>query len=95
MTVVSAENGELAVELAIAIQPDVILMDIQMPRMGGLEATRNIRKIPALKDTPIIALTAFATDEDRAICLDAGCHEFMSKPVSMKTLVSTIQSLLD
>jgi CheY-like chemotaxis protein len=95
MTVVSAVNGELAVELAESIRPDIVLMDIQMPRMDGLEATRKIKKIVGMEHVPVVALTAFATDEDRTACINAGCSEFLSKPVSLKNLIRTIQDLLN
>ena len=75
-----AKNGVEAVEKAKAEAPDLILMDIKMPLMDGLEATRHIKA--ELPDIPIIALTANAFDNDRQQAMDAGCDDFLSKPVS-------------
>lgn len=92
--VLLAENGQEAIELAKKHQPDLILMDVQMPGMDGLEATRQIRAYPALAQTPIIALTALAMVGDRERCLEAGANDYLTKPVKLKQLVLTIQQLL-
>ncbi|NWG32860.1 MAG: PAS domain S-box protein [Chloroflexi bacterium] len=89
-----APNGVEAVAQAAAIQPSLILMDVQMPVMDGLEATRRIRKISSLQHTPIIALTALAMKGDRERCLEAGMSDYISKPVELKTLNQIIQSHL-
>ena len=75
-----AFNGVEAVEKAKTEKPDMVLMDIKMPIMDGLEATRLIRA--EMPDLPIIALTANAFDNDRQQALDAGCNDFISKPVN-------------
>ena len=75
-----ALNGREAVEKVKAERPDMVLMDIQMPIMDGLEATRLIRA--EMADLPIIALTANAFDNDRQQAMDAGCNDFISKPVN-------------
>jgi signal transduction histidine kinase/ActR/RegA family two-component response regulator len=85
-----ARNGEEALERAREERPAVVLMDIQMPGMDGLEATRHFRRDPQLADIPIIALTALAMPGDRERCLEAGANEYVSKPVSLKKLAETI-----
>jgi len=92
--VVHVVNGELALESARDLSPDVILMDIQMPKMDGLEAIRLIRAIPELKVTPIIAFSGFAMQEDSNRCIAAGADYFMSKPYRMKDLVNKIRSVV-
>ena len=81
-----------AVEKAKAEAPDLILMDIKMPLMDGLEATRHIKaEVP---DIPIIALTANAFDNDRQQAMDAGCDDFLSKPVSAAVCLETIEKYI-
>ena len=92
--VVVAHDGLEAMEKAEALQPDIILMDIQMPGMDGLDATRHLRANPRFASTPIIALTALAMPGDRESCLLAGANEYMSKPVSLKMLRQEVASLL-
>lgn len=91
---VYARDGAEAIEVAKAEQPDLILMDIQMPEMDGLEATRRLRAEATLVKTPIIALTALAMPGDREKCLSVGVTEYITKPVSLKKLVETIDHLL-
>ena len=87
-----AKNGQEAVELVEKDNYDIVLMDIKMPIMDGLEATRAIKeKHP---DLPIIALTANAFDSDRQLAVDAGCNEFLSKPVSSDLCLKTIRKFL-
>jgi PAS domain S-box-containing protein len=86
-----AYNGREALEMVKAHQPDLILMDIQMPEMDGLEATSLIRSDPAIAHIPIIALTALALPGDVDQCLAAGCDEYLAKPVRFKLLIETIQ----
>ena len=75
-------------------QPHLILMDIQMPEMDGIQATQNIRSHPNLKNIPIIALTALAMQDDRTKCLEAGMNLYLTKPVRLKQLCIKIQELL-
>jgi len=89
---VLARNGCEAIAQVQSEKPDLILMDIQMPEMDGLEAMEKIRGELKLVDVPIIALTSLAMDSDR--CLSAGANGYLSKPVKLKQLVTTIQELL-
>jgi CheY-like chemotaxis protein len=90
--VIVARNGGEAIARAREERPDLILMDIQMPMIDGLEATRRIRADAPLANTPIIALTALAMPGDRERCLEAGMNDYMSKPVSLKGLVRAIET---
>ena len=87
-----AKNGQEAVELAEKGGFDIVLMDIKMPVMDGLEATKAIRE--KLPDLPIVALTANAFDSDRTLALEAGCNDFLPKPVSSDACLQTIKNLL-
>jgi signal transduction histidine kinase/CBS domain-containing protein/ActR/RegA family two-component response regulator len=89
-----AGNGYQAIEMAQMHIPDAILMDIQMPDLDGLEAIGRIRQIPECAAIPIIALTALAMPADRQKCLDAGADRYVTKPVKLGQLVSTIETLL-
>lgn len=89
-----AKNGREAIDIAQSTRPDLILMDIQMPGMDGLEAMQQIRLNPDLVDVPIIALTALAMTADRERCLSAGANEYISKPIKLRQLVMMIQQRL-
>jgi len=91
---VVARNGAEALSRAHDSKPALILMDIQMPGMDGLEAIRRIRADTALGQVPIIALTALAMSGDRERCLAAGADEYLTKPVSLKGLVRAIEAHL-
>ncbi len=88
--VLTAKNGAEAIALAKEHLLDVILMDVQMPEMDGLEATRRLRADPALRFTPIVALTALAMPGDRERCLEAGMDDYLSKPMGLKELHRTL-----
>ncbi|MEI8308412.1 MAG: ATP-binding protein [Chloroflexales bacterium] len=89
-----ARTGREALDIVAEARPDVILMDIQMAEMDGLETTRLLRAMPNYQDTPIIAMTALAMPGDREQCLVAGANEYLTKPVRLKGLVETMQRLL-
>ena len=90
--VIEAENGKIALEkLSETKKVDIILMDVMMPEMDGLTATKEIRKNAKYKDLPIIVLTAKAMKEDRAKALKAGANDYLSKPVDTDKLLSLMR----
>ncbi len=90
LDVITAENGEEAVRLAATEQLDAILMDIQMPVMDGIEATRRIRQMPGWETLPIIAMTAYATKEEQTRILAAGMDAHVAKPIDLQKLFLTL-----
>ncbi len=95
MAIVSHDNGRDAVRSLQARQDvDVVLMDIMMPEMDGIDTIREIRKIPACKDLPIIAVTAKAMKGDREKCMEAGAWDYLSKPVDTELMVGTLRGWL-
>lgn len=89
-----AIDGEEGVQKAKSTSPDLILMDMSLPKIDGWEATRQIKSDPKFKHIPIIALTAHAMAEDRDKALSAGCDEYDTKPVELARLLEKINSLL-
>ena len=92
-TVLFAENGAVAVEMAAAERPDLILMDLSLPVMDGWEATRRIKADPAIAGAPVIALTAHAMAGDRDRALAAGADDYDTKPVDLDRLLGKIAAL--
>ena len=92
--VVEALNGEEAVKLARAEKPQLILMDLSLPVIDGLAATRLIRKVPALEATPIIAVSAHDTSDFKDEAVAAGCNGYVTKPIDFSQLEQLIQQLL-
>jgi CheY-like chemotaxis protein len=90
LVVDQAEDGAEAISLAQDTSYAAVLMDMQMPTLDGLEATRLIREIPGYRQTPIIAMTANVFAEDRARCLDAGMNDFLAKPFDPSALYTTL-----
>ncbi len=86
----TAEDGYQAVQVARALQPRLILMDVQMPHMDGIEATRHLKSDPLTRDIPVFALTALAMPGDRERCLESGMEEYFTKPVSLRALSKSI-----
>lgn len=93
-TVVEARNGQEAVRLAETESPAVILMDLSLPIIDGLAATRLIRKIPAAQNTPIIAVSAHDTVDFHDEAITAGCNGYVTKPIDFASLESLIARLL-
>jgi CheY-like chemotaxis protein len=92
--VITAEDGTMAVQAAREHHPDLVLMDIQMPGVNGLEATRHIRADATLRDIPIIALTALAMPGDRERCIAAGTTDYVSKPIDAVSLLAIVHKVL-
>lgn len=92
--VITASNGEEAVRVATLAVPDIILMDIGMPQLDGLGATRKIRENEALQSIPVIAITAFSTDGFRRAAYDVGFDGFLTKPIDFNRLHDLIRRLL-
>lgn len=89
--IVVVENGQEALEMAKKEHFALILMDMQMPIMNGFEATGFIRELPEYKDTPIIALTAFAMKGDREKCLESGATDYIPKPIDSKEFIEKVR----
>ena len=92
--VVEADSGEEAIRLAQKELPDLIIMDMMMPGLNGLDATHQIREHQALRQTPIVAVSAYGADEYRTIAIEAGCNEYVSTPFEPSALNELIKSLL-
>jgi two-component system cell cycle response regulator DivK len=92
--VIIATDGEEGVKKANAERPDLILMDISLPQMDGLTATRRIKATPELQHIPIIALTAHAMVGDRERALAAGCDDYVSKPIDLRELANKLTRYL-
>ena len=95
LTVDLAEDGREALEKARTISYDMILMDMQMPELDGLQATVQIRAIAEYRNTPILAMTANAFTEDKARCSEAGMNDFISKPYNPDELFSLLLKWLE
>ena len=92
--VVTANNGEDAVAVATQMLPNVILMDINLPTLDGLGATRRIRETEALRDTPVIAITAFGTEGFQRAAYDVGVSGYLTKPLDLDPMLQLIARLL-
>ncbi len=92
--IVLARNGLEALDAVATEIPDLILMDVQMPRMDGLECMRRLRASDKTADLPIIALTGMAMSKDEALCMEAGATEYLSKPISLKLLRERVEANL-
>lgn len=92
--VVTANNGEDAVNVATQMLPNVILMDINLPTLDGLGATRRIREIEGLRDTPVIAITAFGTEGFQRAAYDVGVSGYLTKPLDLDRMHQLIARLL-
>jgi len=92
--VIEAENGNQAVAAAQSHQPDFIIMDLEMPELDGLSATRQIRELEQFPRVPIVAVSAYGAEEYRSQALDAGCDEYVSTPFDPDELDKLIRSFI-
>lgn len=92
--VVEATDGEQAVRVALKEKPTIILMDLSLPKLDGLAATREIRRHKGFRHVPILAISAHDGDESRAAALEAGCNEYMTKPIDFDRLSTVVRRYL-
>lgn len=92
--VVEAQNGKQAINAAESNRPDLIIMDLEMPEMDGLNATRQIRNLADFEGVPIVAVSAYGADQFRTAALAAGCNEYVSTPFEPDELEKLIRSFL-
>ncbi len=92
--VIEARTGEEGVELALKERPDLIIMDVQLPGIYGLEATRRIRKSKIDGEIPIIAITSYAMAGDRGKAISAGCIGYLEKPINPDTIMGEIKKYI-
>ena len=93
-TLIKATDGQEALDMAVRERPDLILMDIRLPKMNGFEVTKKLRENPEFSHTPIIALTAHAMAGDRESVIKSGCDTYLSKPVDTRQLPAVIAEML-
>ena len=91
---VGTANGVEALELVRKIRPDLVLMDIQLPEVSGLEVTRWIKDDPELRAIPVIAVTAFAMKGDEERIREGGCEAYLSKPISVGRFIETVRQFI-
>lgn len=87
-------DGAAVVDLAREHQPDLIIMDIQLPEVSGLDITRWLKDDPELAHIPVLAVTAFAMRADETRVMEAGCEGYLAKPIQMRTFISKVQQLI-
>src|SRR5215468_368230 len=92
--IVGTRDGVEVLELARAHRPDLILMDIQLPKVSGLEVTKRIKDDPELSRIPVVAVTAFAMNGDEERIRQGGCEAYLSKPISIAKFMETVRSFL-
>jgi CheY-like chemotaxis protein len=92
--VAAAVDGRAAIDMAVDLRPDAVLLDIQLPGMDGYAVARELRSIPALEHTPIIAVTSYAMPGDRDKALAAGCVGYIEKPIDPEGFVAEVERYL-
>ena len=93
-TLLKATDGEEALDMATRERPDLIIMDVQLPKLNGLEVTRKLRDTVEFSHIPIIAITAFAMKGDKERAIEAGCDAYLSKPIDTRQLPGMIAEML-
>ncbi len=93
-TLLQATDGEGALDIARRERPDLIIMDIQLPKMNGLEVTRKLKDDPAFSHIPIIAITAYAMKGDKERIIESGCNAYLTKPISTRELPEMVTEML-
>jgi len=93
-TLLEATDVEEALKIAIRDKPDLFIIDIQLPRISGLELTKRLRQMPASSNTPIIAVTAYAMKGDKEKVIEAGCDTYLSKPINTRELPRVVAEML-
>lgn len=91
---IEAVTGEEGVEMAASENPDIILMDIQLPGIDGYETTRQIKELESMKGVPIIAITSYAMAGDRETVMEAGCSGYLEKPINPLTIMNPIEKII-
>lgn len=92
--VLCAENAETGIRMATELIPDLILMDVQLPDMDGLTATRQLKSDPTTRKIPVVALTAYAMEKDKKMAIEAGCSDHMAKPIDTKKFLSMVSQYI-
>ena len=93
-TLLRATDGEEALDIAVRERPDLIMMDLRLPKIGGLEVTRKLRQMPDFGHVPIIAVTAYAMKSDEEKAIEAGCDAYLSKPINTRELPGLVAEML-
>jgi CheY-like chemotaxis protein len=93
-TLTQAVDGEEGLNTAVREKPDLIIMDMRLPKMDGMEVTRKLRSMPEFRNVPIIAVTAYAMKGDRERFLEAGCDFYLSKPIDTRQLPRVVAEIL-
>ena len=93
-TLLKATDGKEALDMAVKEHPDLIIMDMQLPQMSGLDVTKSLRQMPEFNNILIIALTAYAMKGDRERFIEAGCDAYLSKPINTRELPEVIATML-
>ena len=90
--VIEATDGLAGLDMIRTLKPPLVLLDIDLPKMGGIEVVQQVKADPALRDIPVIALTASAMQGDKERFLEAGCNDYLSKPIQVQQLIQIVET---